>query len=72
MTKEARMPNDKYRKGASDTAIGCMRLAVRASEFVILSSLGISSFVIVPSARRLNVTLSIQGTLGHSEVEIGI
>jgi hypothetical protein len=57
MTKEARMPNDECRKDASDTAIGCMGLAVRASEFVILSSLGISSFVIVPSARRLKVAL---------------
>jgi hypothetical protein len=35
-----------------------MHLAIRASDFVIPSSLGISSFVIVRWARRLKVALS--------------
>jgi hypothetical protein len=35
-----------------------MQITVRASDFVILSSLGISSFVIVQRAQRLEVALS--------------
>jgi len=58
MTKETRMPNDDWRKRASKASLECMHLAIRASDFVIPSSLGISSFVIVRSARRLKVALS--------------
>tara|TARA_B100000809_G_scaffold188351_1_gene186755 strand:- start:147 stop:326 length:180 start_codon:yes stop_codon:yes gene_type:complete len=58
MTKEIRMPNDDWRKRASKASRECMHLAIRASDFVISSSLGISSFVIVRWARRLKVALS--------------
>ena len=40
------MPNDDWRKRASKASRECMHLAIRASDFVIPSSLGISSFVI--------------------------
>jgi hypothetical protein len=52
------MPNDDWRKRASKASRECMHLAIRASDFVISSSLGISSFVIVRWARRLKVALS--------------
>jgi|TARA_B100000809_G_scaffold266374_1_gene328796 hypothetical protein len=64
MTKEirlpnvARMPNDDWRKRASEATRECMHLAIRASDFVIPSSFGTSSFVIVRWAQRLNVALS--------------
>ena len=52
------MPNDEFGKRASKASRECMHLAIRAADFVIPSSLGISSFVIVRWARRLKVTLS--------------
>ena len=52
------MPNDDCRKRDSKASGACMHLAIRASDFVIPSSLGISSFVIVRWARRLKVALS--------------
>jgi len=45
MPNDARMPNDDCRKRASKASRECMHLAIRASDFVILSSLGILSFV---------------------------
>ena len=45
MPNDARMPNDDCRKRASKASRECMQLAIRASDFVILSSLGILSFV---------------------------
>jgi hypothetical protein len=58
MTKETRMPNDEFGKRASKASRECMHLAIRAADFIIPSSLDISSFVIVRWARRLKVTLS--------------
>ena len=58
MPNDAQMPNDGWRKRASKASRECMHLAIRASDFVIPSSLGISSFVIVHWARRLKVALS--------------
>jgi|TARA_B100000809_G_scaffold252033_1_gene286231 hypothetical protein len=58
MTKETRMPNDDCQKRAGKASRECMNLAIRASDVVIPSSLGISSFVIVRWARRLKVALS--------------
>jgi hypothetical protein len=37
------MPNDDWRKRASKASRECMHLAIRASDVVIPSSLGISS-----------------------------
>ena len=54
------MPNDDWKKCASKASREGMHLAIRASDFVIPSSLGISSFVIVRWARRLKVALSKQ------------
>jgi hypothetical protein len=45
MPNDARMPDDDCRKRASKASRECMHLAIRASDFVIFSSLGISSFV---------------------------
>ena len=58
MPNDARMPNDDCRKRASKALRECMHLAIRASDFVIPSSLGISSFVIVRWARLVKVALS--------------
>ena len=58
MPNDARMPNDDWRKRASKASLECMHLAIRASDFVILSSLGISSFVIAYKAWRPKVALS--------------
>jgi hypothetical protein len=52
------LPNDEFQKRAGKASGECMHLAIRASDFVIPSSLGISSFVIVRWARRLKVALS--------------
>ena len=58
MPNDARMPNDDWRKRASQASCECMHLVIRASDFVILSSLGISSFVIAHKAWRPKVALS--------------
>ena len=52
------MPNDDWKKCASKASRECVHLAIRAADFVIPSSLGVSSFVIVRWARRLKVALS--------------
>ena len=57
------MSNDECRKRASQASCECMHLAIRASDFVILSSLGISSFVIAYKAWR---TWKCQKGAGHS------
>ena len=51
------MPNDDCQKRAGKASRECTSLAIRASDVVIPSSLGISSFVIVRWARRLKVAL---------------
>ena len=45
MPNDARMPNDDCRKRASKASRECMHLAIRASDVVMPSSLGISLFV---------------------------
>ena len=52
------MPNDDWRKRASHASCECMHLVIRASDFVILSSLGISSLFIANKAWRPKVALS--------------
>ena len=52
------MPNDECRKRASQASCEHMYLVIRASDFVILSSLGISSLVIAYKAWRPKVALS--------------
>ena len=58
MPNDARMPNDDWRKRASQASCEHMYLVIRASDFVILSSLGISSLVIAYKAWRPQVALS--------------
>ena len=38
MPNDARMPNDDWRKRASQASCECMHLVIRASDFVIFSS----------------------------------
>ena len=52
------MSNDECRTRASQASCECMHLVIRAADFVILSSLGISSFVIAHKAWRPKVALS--------------
>ena len=51
------MSNDECRKRASQASCESMHLAIRASDFVILSSLDILSFVIAYKAWRPKVAL---------------
>ena len=53
------MPNDECRRRAGNSQPPFMQTAFRASDFDIPSTLGISSFVIVHRAQRLEVALSI-------------
>ena len=46
MPNVARMPNDDWRKSASEATRECMHLAIRASDFVIPSSFGTSSLYV--------------------------
>tara|TARA_B100000809_G_scaffold266375_1_gene328798 strand:+ start:2193 stop:3191 length:999 start_codon:yes stop_codon:yes gene_type:complete len=59
MTKENRMSKVECRKGVGKASGEYIRMVVRASCFVILSSLGISLFVIAYRAWRPEVALSI-------------